>query len=117
MTLGIHHIQISIAPDKVEASRMFYVEHLGCTPIHDPFGIEGFWLAAGLQEVHVRVEKDIDRTRTRAHPAFLVSDLKAVQQRLESNGFEIIPQPKLAGFDRFHVIDPSGNRLEIMQRV
>lgn len=115
--IGIHHVQISVAPESIEASRHFYIDILGCTPIEDAFAKEGFWAAAGLQEIHVRPEPEIDRKRTRAHPAFLVSDLAEVEAMLKSNGFEIIPQPKLAGFERFHVIDPSGNRVEIMQRV
>ena len=115
--IGIHHVQISVAPDLIDASRRFYIDILGCTPIEDAFGKEGFWAAAGLQEIHVRPETDIDRDRTRAHPAFLVTDLAAVEAKLKSGGCEIIPQPKLAGFERFHTIDPSGNRLEIMQRV
>ena len=117
MTLGIHHVQISVAPDQIEASRHFYIALLGCTPIRDPFEKPGFWIAAGLQEVHVRPEADIDRARTAAHPAFLVNDLDVVRERLVSEGRDIIPQPKLEGFERFHVLDPSGNRLEIMQRV
>jgi catechol 2,3-dioxygenase-like lactoylglutathione lyase family enzyme len=116
MTIGIHHVQISIAPEQLERSRIFYVDLLGMPQIHDPFGIQGFWLAAGDQQVHLHVEAKIDRHRTNAHPAFLVDDLAALRKRLDHEGYTIHDQPKLEGFDRFHVIDPSGNRVELMQR-
>jgi catechol 2,3-dioxygenase-like lactoylglutathione lyase family enzyme len=116
MTIGIHHVQISIAPEQLERSRDFYIDLLGMPQIHDPFGIQGFWLAAGDQQVHVRVEANIDRHRTNAHPAFLVKDLAATRAKLDREGYTIHDQPKLEGFDRLHVIDPSGNRIELMQR-
>ena len=117
MVLGLHHVQISIDPRHLAASRRFYVDLIGFTPIDDPFRGTGFWLAAGDQQVHVREEAGIDRAATKSHPAFLVADVAGLEKKLASEGFNIDSQPKLAGFDRFHVIDPSGNRIELMQRV
>ncbi|MGN6504739.1 MAG: VOC family protein [Tepidisphaeraceae bacterium] len=117
MVVGLHHVQLSIAPGRVEASLRFYVDLIGFTPIEDPFKIEGFWLAAGAHQLHCRVEPDIDRRATRAHPAFLLDDLSAVQQKLLDAGFELDHQADFAGYRRFHVLDPSGNRIELMQHL
>ncbi len=115
-SLGIQHVQISVAPDKVESSRAFYIGLLGMHEIHDPFPKQGYWLAAGNQEVHIRSEANIERNKTRAHTAFIVDDLAACKRDLEAAGFETFPQPKIVGYNRFHVLDPSGNRIEVMQQ-
>lgn len=117
MIHGIHHIQITVPPDTLEAAREFYVDRLGFTTIADPFNKPGFWLAAGAQQVHVRPEADIDRHKTFAHPAFLVTGLSDLETELRRGGFVIDPQPDFDGYTRLHVIDPGGNRIELMQRV
>ncbi len=115
--IGIQHVQISIAPGHESATRAFYLDLLGLIEFPDPFNAKGgFWARAGEQEVHIRVETDVDRSKTRAHTAFLVGNLAEVKAGLESKNFPIFPQPKIVGFDRFHTIDPSGNRIELMQR-
>jgi len=115
--LGIQHVQISIAPGQEAATRAFYLDLLGLTEFEDPFHAKGgFWARAGDQEVHIRVEKDIDRSKTNAHTAFLVDDLAAAETVLVAKNFPIHPQPKIVGFNRFHTVDPSGNRIEVMQR-
>jgi catechol 2,3-dioxygenase-like lactoylglutathione lyase family enzyme len=116
MVIGLHHVQISMAPERIVETRRFYIDLIGMHEIPDPFGIEGFWLQAGDHEVHVRVEDGIEREKTRAHPAFLLNDRPLVRQKLQGAGYEIIDQPKMKGYERFHVIDPSGNRVELLQR-
>lgn len=117
MITGIHHVQLTVAPEHLERAKVFYVDLLGMTPIEDPFGKPGFWLAAGEQQVHVRPETNVDRARTRAHPAFLVANLAALRAKLDQLGYTILEEPKLHGFERFHVLDPSDNRIELMQTV
>ncbi len=117
MVIGIHHVQITVAPEHLAKAKAFYVDLLGMTPIYDPFGKQGFWLAAGdRQQVHVRPEANVDRARTRSHPAFLVDDVAALRDKLDREQYTIYEEPKLDGFERFHVLDPSGNRIELMQR-
>jgi catechol 2,3-dioxygenase-like lactoylglutathione lyase family enzyme len=115
--IGIQHVQITIAPGEEASSRAFYLDLLGLVEFEDVFHAKGgFWARAGSQEVHIRVEKDIDRSRTNAHTAFLIDDLQSLKAELERRGFKIFPQPKIAGFERFHTLDPSGNRVELMQK-
>lgn len=117
MIVGIHHVQISMAPEHIAASRKFYMDLLGMAEIYDPFASDGgFWMAAGpTQQVHLRVERNVDRSLTRAHPALMVSDLNDCRKRMADNNFPVFEQPKIEGFDRFHTIDPSGNRIEVIQ--
>ncbi|MGC4031840.1 MAG: VOC family protein [Tepidisphaeraceae bacterium] len=117
MVLGIHHIQLTVPPDKLDATRRFYINRLGFEPIANPFNIEGFWLAAGGQQVHIRVEENVDRYKTRAHAAFVIDNLAAVHVGLVADGCVIEPQKPFDHFERLHVIDPGGNRIELMQRI
>lgn len=114
--LGIQHVQISVEPDQLEATRHFYVDILGAVPMQDAFPQSGgFWLRAGESEIHVRKETGIDRRKTNAHTAYLVSDLAAVRTMLTAEGFPIFEQPVIPGFTRIHTHDPAGNRVEVMQ--
>ena len=116
MMTGIQHIQISVEPDQLEATRTFYVDILGAVPMPDAFPQSGgFWLRAGMSEIHVRKETGIDRKKTRAHVAYLVSSLTDVRAKLTDKQFPIFEQPKIIGFNRIHTNDPAGNRVEVME--
>jgi catechol 2,3-dioxygenase-like lactoylglutathione lyase family enzyme len=116
MMTGIQHVQISVEPDQLEATRHFYVDILGATPMRDWFPQSGgFWLRAGTSEIHVRKEQGIDRLKTRAHVAYIVSSLAEVRKKLEAEQFPIHEQPKITGFNRIHTTDPAGNRVEIIE--
>lgn len=118
MVVRIHHIQISIAPERLAESRAFYIGLLGFTEITDPFpSNNGFWLAGGEVEIHVRPEANIARDRTRAHPALLFDRLDPIRAALTAAGVRIEEQPDIPDLMRFHTFDPSGNRLELMQAI
>jgi catechol 2,3-dioxygenase-like lactoylglutathione lyase family enzyme len=113
---GIQHVQISVEPDQLDATRHFYIDLLGAVPMKDAFPQSGgFWLRAGVSEIHVRKESGIDRRKTNAHVAYLVSSLAEVRKKLSAEGFPIFEQPKITGFNRIHTIDPAGNRVEVME--
>ena len=116
MVHGIHHVQLTVPPEKLAEAKAFYVDRLGFIEIDEPFGIEGFWLAAGAQQVHIRVEADVPRHLTRAHPAFVVNNLPAIHADLIACDCLIDPQSPFDGYERIHVIDPGGNRIELMQK-
>jgi catechol 2,3-dioxygenase-like lactoylglutathione lyase family enzyme len=63
----------------------------------------------------IRAEDGIDRARSKAHVAYLVSDLDGWRQRLTDNGCEIIDGIPIPGYDRFEFRDPFGNRVEFLQ--
>ncbi len=118
--LGLHHAQITI-PRKAEAqARQFYCELLGLPEIEKPASLQGrggFWLQVGTQQVHVGVEDGVERSATKAHLAYQVDDIEAWQKKLQENGIEIGDSIPFAGFKRFEIRDPFGNRVEFIQAV
>ena len=57
------------------------------------------------------------RPARKAHPAFLVDDLSALVDELRRNGFPVIEDEPLEGFERVYADDPFGNRIELMEWV
>ena len=99
--------------DKV---RQFYGQTLGLSELSVPASLSGrglIWFKVGDRELHVGIEEGIDRN-TRAHLAYEVHDIASLRIQLKSNGIKLIEQPKIERYDRFHIHDPFGNRLELM---
>jgi catechol 2,3-dioxygenase-like lactoylglutathione lyase family enzyme len=116
---GIEHVLVAIPRDGEDTARSFYVGVLGMTEVAKPpqfAGRGGLWLRGGTAELHLGVEDDF-RPASRAHPAFLVDDLASLLRRLQTRGHPITRDVPLAGYHRAHVLDPFGNRLELMQRL
>jgi catechol 2,3-dioxygenase-like lactoylglutathione lyase family enzyme len=119
MILGYNHAMITVPPGSAEKVREFYGALLGLTEKPVPPSLQGrglIWFNVGDRELHVGVEEGVDR-KTRAHLAYEVDDIARVRAQLTFEDVELIEQPKIEGFDRFHTFDPFGNRLEIMGRV
>jgi len=118
MITGLHHAQITVPTDQVDAARRFYCGVLGLEEIPKPESLQsrgGFWLAAGSHSVHVGIEDDIDRAKTKAHIAYSVSNLEAWRNQLSAIGFELIDGVPIPGFHRFEFRDPFGNRVELIE--
>ncbi len=118
--LGIHHVDITV-PKAVEgAARHFYGVILGMQEIPKPAILQkngGAWFEAGRVELHVAVEEAaITNGQSKRHVCYLVEDLAAAEQHLRDAGIVIVDdrQP-IAGWTRFYVRDPGGNRIEIAQ--
>ena len=117
--LGFEHVQLIIPDGKERRAREFYVDVLGFTEIVRPEslgGRGGGWFRNGAVHLHLGSERDFHPT-DKGHPAWLVPDLEAVVARCESAGHRIEVAVPLPGFQRVHVYDPFGNRLELMKRV
>jgi catechol 2,3-dioxygenase-like lactoylglutathione lyase family enzyme len=119
MIIGYHHTQIT-APKGAEAEvRRFYGDVLGLNETPLPDGLRGrnlIWFEFGATTLHVGFEDGINRAATNAHLAYEVDDIAAFRRRVKNSGYELIEQPKIKGYDRFHTHDPFGNRLEIIGR-
>jgi catechol 2,3-dioxygenase-like lactoylglutathione lyase family enzyme len=113
---GIDHVQIA-APEGCEAAaREFYGKILGLEEIEKPEALKargGCWFRCGGQELHIGVEQDF-RPARKAHPAFAVSDLAALRDRLLARGLPVVDDRKLPGTERFYTEDFWGNRLEFV---
>lgn len=119
MIIGLDHAQITIPPHTEDIARDFYCGVLGLSEIPKPeslAGRGGFWLMVGDHCVHVGVEDGVDRIQTKAHLAYLVTDLAHWRQILSAQGIELLDGIPIPGMARFEFRDPFGNRVELIQR-
>ena len=116
----LHHAQITVTPAQQDAARAFYCDVMGLEEIEKPDSLKsrgGFWLALAGQEIHVSLEPVWDKQQTKAHLAYLVSDLEGWRTRLESRGIKIGDSVPIPGYNRFEFRDPFGNRVEFIEAV
>lgn len=120
MIVGYDHVQVAIPAGAEDAARAFYAGLLGMTEVAKPPALAargGCWFVAGAAVLHLGVE-DGFRPARKAHPAFLVADLDALEAALTSAGIECTrTDGEIPGVRRFHCADPFGNRLEFQQSV
>lgn len=115
----IDHIQLAMPAGQEAAARAFYDRLLGLTERPKPAHLEargGCWFEAGGVKVHLGVDADFVAAR-KAHPAFIVDDLKSLCAKLEEAGFPTVADQPLDGYLRRYVSDPFGNRIELMEVV
>jgi catechol 2,3-dioxygenase-like lactoylglutathione lyase family enzyme len=105
-------------PHREDEARKFYRDLLGIPETIKPPELAkrgGCWFERGPLKVHLGVEADF-RPARKAHPAFLVDDLKSLRRALEAAGCAIKADEALEDYDRIFVDDPFGNRIELMER-
>jgi catechol 2,3-dioxygenase-like lactoylglutathione lyase family enzyme len=115
--VGLDHLQLAMPRGGEADARAFYAGILGLTELAKPPNLAargGVWFALGSQQLHLGVEEDF-RPARKAHPAFLVRDLRDMRARLEQHGFAPRADEPLAGYERLYVADPFGNRLELLE--
>jgi len=116
--LSLDHVQIAIPVGSEDRARAFYSGILGFTEIEKPPQMaerKSIWFVAGVVNLHLGIEPDFHPAE-RAHPAFVVEGLDAILAACERAGISYKPDTSFNGFRRVHVIDPFGNRLELMER-
>jgi catechol 2,3-dioxygenase-like lactoylglutathione lyase family enzyme len=115
---GLHHVQLAMPPDEEDAAREFYGGLLRLTEVSKPGDLAqrgGVWFRDGSVEVHLGVEREGFAPARKAHPAFVVRGLDELRRRLVEAGYRTSDDVPLDGFRRFHVRDPFGNRLELLE--
>jgi len=115
--VGIDHVQLAMPAGREDEARQFYSVLLGIPETAKPAALAGrggVWFESGRVKLHLGVDEDF-RPARKAHPALLVTDLRALVERLGHAGVPIVEAEPLAGYDRVHVADPFGNRLELME--
>lgn len=120
MILGINHIQITIPVGMEVKAKEFYCELLGIKEIEKPDNLKingGFWLQLGEIQIHVGVESNIDRTKTKAHIAYEVTDINKWYLKLQSESIVLLEKTKISGFERFECRDPFGNKVEFISNL
>lgn len=118
MITGYDHVQLAIPAGGEAEARAFYAGLLGMSELVKPPVLAargGAWFASGTAVLHLGVEEPF-RPARKAHPAFLVDDLGALERRLRSGGHQVTPSGgEIPGVQRLHTSDPFGNRLEFQQ--
>ena len=124
MLTHIDHVQLTMpaGDEHLDPARGFYVTLLGMAEIEKPEPVRergGLWFRVGSPgaagagfEVHLGIEGPRD---TRRHPAFATRNLAPLLARCEAAGARVERDTPLGDRARFHVWDPFGNRLEIIQ--
>jgi catechol 2,3-dioxygenase-like lactoylglutathione lyase family enzyme len=119
LLLRVHHAQITIPEGAETKAREFYCDFLGLPEIPKPESLlarGGFWLEIGDLQLHVGTENNFDRTKTKAHVAYLVEDLKSWREKLVGKGVKIIEGIPIPNYWRFEFRNPFGNRVEFLER-
>jgi catechol 2,3-dioxygenase-like lactoylglutathione lyase family enzyme len=120
MTLrSMDHVLLAMPPDKEAEARAFYRDLLGIPEVKKPDNLArrgGCWFERGPVKIHLGVEQDF-RPARKAHPAFLVEDVRALKAKVAAAGYNVSEDEPLAGYERMYVYDPFGNRIELMQRL
>lgn len=115
---GIDHVQVAIPAGGEPVARDYYGRLLGMTEVDKPPALAvrgGCWFVSGAAVLHLGVEEPFAPAR-KAHPAFLVEDLDALEARVAAAGYECLRSDgELPGVRRFHTFDPFGNRIEFQQ--
>ena len=109
----LDHVQLAMPPGEEERAAAFYEGVLGIPRVPKPAPLAargGCWFERGDLKVHLGVEPDFRPART-AHPAFAVSSLPEVIERLKAAGVEVRAGDSP---DQVYVDDPFGNRIELM---
>ena len=117
--IGLDHILIAIPEGAEPQAIRFYCGLLGFLEIEKPrelAGRGGVWMRAGDFILHLGSQKDFVAPK-RAHPGFLVDDLAAMIGCLRAENVELTFDLPLPGYDRVHIRDPFGNRIELLQKL
>jgi catechol 2,3-dioxygenase-like lactoylglutathione lyase family enzyme len=117
--VALDHLQLAMPRGREAEARAFYGDILGLRELTKPANLVvrgGVWFELGTQQLHLGVENEF-RPAKKAHPAFLVRDLDRLRARLEQNGHKPYEDEPLDGYKRCYVVDPFGNRLELMEKV
>ncbi|HEX5268157.1 MAG TPA: VOC family protein [Acidimicrobiales bacterium] len=112
--LRLDHVQLAMPPGEEERAVVFYEGLLGIPRVPKPAPLAargGCWFERGDLRVHLGVEADF-RPARKAHPAFAVSSLTELVERLDGAGVEVRPGD---GVNQVYVDDPFGNRIELIE--
>jgi hypothetical protein len=115
--IRVEHVQLAMPAGGEALAREFYHGALGIAETPKPPHLAkrgGCWFESGDLKIHLGVEAEF-RPARKAHPALLVADLQALQERLRSRGYSTREDEPLEGYQRIYVDDPFGNRIELME--
>jgi len=126
----VDHLNVQVPPEKEEDAKRFYRDLLGLRQLRKPDSLgpagahfclsEDPWYELHLGVARGKTMADVD-TALRNHLGFQVDDLAEARRRFEAAGVAIIEadaaysEARDFHQERFFVLDPGGNRLEILE--
>ena len=118
--LALHHVNVTVPTSLEEAAKHFYGVVMCLQEVPKPVeskGRGGAWYQLGALQLHLsREEAQVENQASKRHVCYVVRDLAQAEQRFREAGVEIIPDDMpVAGWPRFYVHDPGGNRIEVAQ--
>ena len=116
--LALDHLQLAMPKGREAEARAFYGTLLGLSELRKPPELAargGCWFACGALQVHLGVEAEFNPAK-KAHPAFLVGDVKQMEAKVRAAGCPITTDAPAQGRERFFTTDPFGNRIELIGR-
>lgn len=111
--LGVDHVAINV--DDVAVSVAFYTDVLGLSKRTDrpDLGIDGAWLDAGDQQVHL-LEAPIPPNMGQ-HLSLLVTDMDDAVRDIRGHGVAVSDPTGINDDRQAFLVDPSGNAIELHQ--
>ncbi|HYN33260.1 MAG TPA: VOC family protein [Ilumatobacteraceae bacterium] len=115
--IRLDHVQLAMPVGREAEAVAFYEGVLGIPHVPKPDHLAvrgGCWFEKDHLKVHLGVDVEF-RPATKAHPAFIVDDVRSMARAVSAAGFAVKDDEPLDGYDRVYVSDPFGNRIELMQ--
>ena len=116
--LGLDHLLLAIPPGGEDAARGFYCGLLGFSEIEKPASLAGrggAWFVGGTLTLHVGIDVDFSPPPGRIRVSGRRSGI--ADGRLRAANVELVFDVPLPGYERVHVRDPFGNRIELMEKL
>lgn len=113
----VDHVQLAIPAGGEERARAYWGGLLGLAEPAKPPALAsrgGCWFQGPGFQVHLGVEAGF-RPAAKAHPGFEIDGLAPLAELLGAHGYPVTWSDEVPGQDRFHTLDPFGNRLEFVQ--
>ena len=115
----IDHIQLAAPKGSEDTARKFFKDILGFYEVEKPEALKkrgGVWFEFGNHQIHIGIEEPFYPAK-KAHPAFIVENIEALQQHLVTNGIDVSEDDNIPSVKRLFISDPFGNRMEILERI
>lgn len=113
----LDHVQLAMPAGREAEAVAFYDGLLGIPQVPKPPHLAargGCWFERGDLKVHLGVDAQFSPA-TKAHPAFVVEDVRSLASALIEAGHRVADDEPLEGYDRVYADDPFGNRIELME--
>lgn len=92
--IRLDHVQLAMPPGREDEATAFYEGLLGIPRVPKPDHLAargGCWFESTGLKVHLGVESDF-RPATKAHPAFIVGDVRALAEVIEAAGHDVVDE-------------------------